>query len=211
MTEPITEPNTEPATGTDPAAAACVLREGGVALVPTDTVYGLAASPAHPGAVRRIFEIKNRPATRNLPVMVSDPAGLVGLGVDLTAAAVRLLASDLMPGPVTLALGFAPDGAVPGWLAGRDEVAIRIPAHPWMRELLTIAGPLLVTSANVHAQATRESVAGILEQLTERPDVVVDGGTLSVVPSTLVNCRVQPPRIEREGAVPAGRIMEVIS
>lgn len=191
------------------AEVAATLLDGGVALVPTDTVYGLAAAPGDVRAIRRIFAIKNRPPARNLPVMVADPEQLPALGVRVTTAAAKLLASEYMPGPLTLALGF--DGEQPAWLAGREEVAVRIPAHPWMRDLLRVTGPLLVTSANLHAQATQESVAGILEQLTERPDVVVDGGTLSVVPSTLVNVNVEPPRIEREGAVPAGRIMEVIA
>jgi L-threonylcarbamoyladenylate synthase len=191
--------------------AAEVLAGGGVALVPTDTVYGLAAAPDDVRAIRRIFAIKRRPPARNLPVMVADPEQLPALGVKVTAAAARLLASEYMPGPLTLAFGFTAPDSMPAWLRGRDEVAVRIPANPWMRELLRVAGPLLVTSANLHAQATQESVEGILEQLSERPDVVVDGGTLSVVPSTLVNVNVDPPRIEREGAVPASKVLEVIS
>ena len=196
---------------TDLQDAAKVLGDGGVALVPTDTVYGLAAAPDRVEGIRRIFEMKRRPPARNLPVMVADPDQLPALGVRVTDAAAKLLASPYMPGPLTLALGFTAPDAMPPWLRGRDEVAVRIPANDWMRELLRITGPLLVTSANMHAQATQESVEGILEQLAERPDVVVDGGTLSVVPSTLVNVNVDPPRIEREGAVPAAAVLEVIA
>jgi L-threonylcarbamoyladenylate synthase len=189
--------------------AQCLL-DGGVALLPTDTVYGLAVIPGRPSSSARVFELKGRPPSRNLPVMVASPDDLGALGVEISEAAKRLLHSGLMPGPVTLALGFG-SGPRPSWLDGRIEVAVRIPRHEWLLELLRTTGPLLVTSANVHAQATRESVGGILEQLTERPDLVVDGGTLSVVPSTLVNCHAQPPVVEREGAVPASRIMAVIA
>jgi L-threonylcarbamoyladenylate synthase len=192
------------------AAVASALRAGGVALVPTDTVYGLAVLPGLEAAVRRVFELKDRPLTRNLPVMVAGPDRVRDLGVDVTAAAAKLLASDLMPGPVTLALGFGP-GPGPEWLTGRDEVALRIPGNAWLRELLARTGPLLVTSANAHAQATRESVPGILAQLRAAPDVVVDHGPLDVVPSTLVNCRKVPPEVERVGAVPVSVIEEVIS
>jgi L-threonylcarbamoyladenylate synthase len=224
MTGPMTGPMAGPVAGPgasaspayplpDPGEAARTLRDGGVALVPTDTVYGLAASPERPDAVARIFELKDRPLTRQLPVMVAGLDDLAAIGLDVTEPARKLLASDLMPGPLTLALGFraglAP-GEKPGWLEGRDEVAIRVPNHPWMREVLALTGPLLVTSANAHQQASGETVDAVLAQLHGTPEVVVDGGALSVVPSTLVNCRAVPPKIEREGAVPAARIEEVL-
>jgi L-threonylcarbamoyladenylate synthase len=192
------------------AQTAHSLFAGGIALLPTDTVYGLAVIPGRPESAARVFELKGRPRSRNLPVMVASPDHLGTLGVEISEPAKRLLHSGLMPGPVTLALGFGP-GSRPSWLAGRIEVAVRIPRHDWLLELLRITGPLLVTSANAHAQASRETVAGILEQLQSAPDVIVDDGTLSVVPSTLVNCRLVPPEIEREGAVPTATIMEVIS
>jgi L-threonylcarbamoyladenylate synthase len=178
------------------------LGAGGVALLPTDTVYGLAAAPAHDAAVARIFALKRRPRTVNLPVMIAGREQLEGLGAVVTSAAERLLASPHMPGPLTLALRINPARA-PAWLAGRDEVAVRMPDHPLMLSVLRAAGPLFVTSANAHGATTPESLADALAQLDGAPDIAVDGGTLSSIPSTLANCAVSPATVERVGAIPA--------
>lgn len=181
------------------------LAKGGVALLPTDTVYGLAASPVHDDAVARIFALKGRPRTVNLPVMVAAPAQLESLGAVVTQEAARLLASGYMPGPLTLAFGIDPARA-PVWLAGRAEVAVRMPDHALMLAVLREAGPLLVTSANAHGATTPESLADALAQLDGAPDIAIDGGVLSSTPSTLVNCAVSPATVERVGAIPAAVI-----
>lgn len=178
------------------------LEAGGVALLPTDTVYGLAALPAFDAAVARIFALKRRPRAVSLPVMVATRAQIGDLGAVVTADAERLLASPHMPGPLTVAFSVAA-ALAPAWLAGRAEVAVRMPDHALMRAVLRAAGPLFVTSANAHGRATPESLADALAQLDGAPDIAVDGGVLSSVPSTLVNCATSPATIERVGAVPA--------
>src|SRR5690349_16276137 len=180
--------------------AACLLG-GGVALLPTDTVYGLAVHPAFPESVERLFRLKQRSRSRQLPVMIASEDELAGLGVHVTEAARRLLRSPLVPGALTVVLGFG-GGLAPPWLSGREEVAIRIPDDERMLAVLRRTGPRLVTSANLHGSATPESRADALAQLDGRPDVGIDGGILNPVPSTLVNCRRDPPVVEREGAVP---------
>ncbi len=199
-------------------AAREALLDGGVALLPTDTVYGLAVHPRRPGAIDALFALKDRPRTRNLPIMVATPDELPALGVQVTEAARRLLAA-FSPGPLTVALGI--DAAVaPGWLAGRDEIGVRVPSDPDLRALLSDVGPLLVTSANAHGEPTAQAPGPILDQLVGRPDAVVDGGVRSGVPSTVVNCHVgastatgevlDAPRIEREGAIEAAEIERVL-
>jgi L-threonylcarbamoyladenylate synthase len=178
--------------------------------VPTDTVYGLAVHPLASAAVDRVFELKGRPAEKKLPVMVADPQDLEGLGVDVNEPARRLLASELLPGPVTLALGFGAGAGRPSWLRERHEVAVRIPASDLLRKLIRRTGPLLVTSANRSQEETRQDTSSVLGSLLGSPDLVIEGGTLSSVPSTLVNCNVVPPVVERVGAVPEPRIWEII-
>ena len=185
------------------------LGTGGVVLLPTDTVYGLAVSPDHDDAIDRLFVLKQRPRQRNLPVMVDSPARLAQLGVAIGEGARRLLESDLMPGPLTVVLGFGHEGPC-SWLKGRHEVAVRIPAEPFMLDLLQAAGPLLVTSANLHGLPTMQAVTDILHQLASEPALAVDGGRRKNVPSTLVNCAVDPPIIEREGIVSHSRIGEIL-
>ena len=186
-----------------------VLEAGGVVLLPTDTVYGLAVSPDHDDAIDRLFVLKQRPRQRNLPVMVDSPGSLAPLGVAIGEGARRLLESDLMPGPLTVVLGFGHEGPC-SWLEGRHEVAVRIPAEPFMLSLLQATGPLLVTSANLHGLPTMQTVADILLQFTREPALAVDGGPRENVPSTLVNCAVDPPVIEREGVVSHSRITEIL-
>ena len=186
-------------------AAIDILGRGGVVLLPTDTVYGLAVSPEHPSAIEKLYEMKRRPPRLNLPVMVDSAATLRRLGVVINASADRLLSSSLVPGALTLALGVEASLA-PQWLAGRDEVAVRIPDDERLLSILRGSGPLLVTSANSHGLATPDNLAGALAQLDGEPDLAIDGGSLPVVPSTLVNCRHDPPLVEREGAIPAATI-----
>lgn len=183
---------------------------GCIVLAPTDTVYGLAVHPEVSKAVERIFAMKGRPPQKNLPVMVSDPHRIEELGVAISEPAQRLLDSDLVPGPLTLVLGFDPNAQRPAWLAGRIEVAIRVPDHDLLREILRQTGPLLVTSANVSGEPTPEDVKAVASSLLGSPDYVIDGGTLSATPSTLVNCRVSPPRVERVGEVSIETVEEIL-
>jgi L-threonylcarbamoyladenylate synthase len=140
--------------------------------------------------------------------MVASTADLASLGVEVTDSAQRLF-DALSPGPLSVALGLRP-GAAPAWLSGRVEVAVRIPDDAGMLGILRSTGPLLVTSANIHEQATPESVEQILATLDGAPDLVVDGGLRQVVPSTLVNCNLPAPVIERVGAVSPERIAEAL-
>ncbi len=187
--------------------AECLLN-GGVALLPTDTVYGLAASPLHPTAVARIFSLKARPQTHNLPIMVASANDMAALGVDMNGYVQKILASDYVPGDITMVMGFQDtpsrrnrDKSL-SWLEGREEVAIRIPNHPQMLAILEKTGPLLVTSANRHGNPTTPlTVEEVLADLTDAPDMAIDGGIVENVPSTIINCRSTPPVIERSGRI----------
>jgi L-threonylcarbamoyladenylate synthase len=186
------------------------LANGGVVLLPTDTVYGLAVSPNFDKSIDRLFGLKRRPRNVNLPIMVSSDADLEPLGFEISESAKRLLRSPLIPGSLTLALGFRSDYR-PAWLEGRDEAAVRIPNDERLLAVLREAGPLLVTSANAHSAGTPDNVTEILEQLDGEPDLSIDGGILKTTASTLVNCRIDPPVIERVGVVPESEVLKYLS
>jgi len=186
------------------------LVKGGVVLLPTDTVYGLAVSPNFEASIDRLFALKRRPRNVNLPIMVSSEAELAPLGFEISEAAARLLRSPLIPGSLTLAMGFRSDYRPP-WLEGRDEAAVRIPNDDRLLAVLRQTGPLLVTSANAHSAETPDNVEEILAQLDGAPDLWIDGGTLRTTASTLVNCRVDPPVIERLGVVPEAEVLKYSS
>jgi L-threonylcarbamoyladenylate synthase len=134
---------------------------------------------------------------------------LEALGFDVNDAATRLLRSPFIPGSLTLAMGFRP-GSMPRWLEGREEAAVRIPDDNWLLSVLRRIGPLLVTSANLHGAETPESLTAVLAQLYGVPDLAVNGGILQTIPSTLVNCRCDPPVVERIGVVPEAEVMEYL-
>jgi L-threonylcarbamoyladenylate synthase len=186
------------------------LETGGVVLLPTDTVYGLAVSPSFDESIDRLFALKRRPRNVNLPIMVASDAELEPLGFEVSESARRLLRSPLIPGSLTLAMGFSSDYR-PAWLAGREEAAVRIPNDERLLSVLRKTGPLLVTSANAHSAETPDNIADILAQLDGAPHLAIDGGTLRTTASTLVNFRVYPPRIERLGVVPESEVLKYLS
>ncbi len=185
-----------------------VLSNGGVALLPTDTVYGLCASPQYPAAIAKIFALKNRPRAKNLPVLVADIAQISALGAELHGQARALLSSRFIPGALSVVL---PLKNAPDWLSGRPEVAVRIPDAPDLITLLRQTGPLLATSANASGQATPANVASILTQLTGAPDIVVDDGPRVSAPSTLVDTQTTPLTVIRRGALSDDDLKEILA
>jgi L-threonylcarbamoyladenylate synthase len=182
------------------AAAAAALADGQVIVVPTDTVYGVAARPDDADAVELIYRAKDRPDRLQLPVLASSLEQVRQLGVAIPAAAATL-AARWWPGPLTMAFGFSPTAGRPPWLDSRDEVAVRIPQHAFLLALIGLTGPLVVTSANRHGSATPGSAEEAAGQLAPYVELAIDGGALDSVPSTLVNLHTDPPRVEREGAI----------
>jgi L-threonylcarbamoyladenylate synthase len=192
------------------AAAAEVLREGGVIVVPTDTVYGVAARPDDETAVAAVYRAKGRPEEMHLPVLAASLDQVRALGVEFGAAAARL-AALWWPGPLTLAFGFAGGHERPTWLIGREEVAVRVPDHDFLRALLTWTGVLVVTSANHHGEPTPRTAGDAAAALGASVDLIVDGGRLAEVPSTLVNVRGTVAVVEREGAISRGEVATALA
>ena len=193
----------------EPAArmVGAALERGGVAVIPTDTVYGLACLPSWPDAVQRVFALKGRPPERRLPVIVGSQAEVDSLGIEFGDAAARAAAA-FWPGALTIVVGVGEPKV--DWLAGRDEVAIRMPESDLVSSLTALVGPFLMTSANAHGGTTLSTLRAVLTDLAGEPDVVVDGGPLSLVSSTLLNVNLPEPAIEREGAIPSAAVMDAL-
>jgi L-threonylcarbamoyladenylate synthase len=207
-----------PADDAGAQAAAEVLGRGGIVVVPTDTVYGLAARPDDFDAVQAVYRAKGRPDGLPLPVLAASLDQVRALGVELTDAA-STLAGRWWPGPLTLAFGFGSGSGSesgdavrrPAWLAGRDEVAVRIPDHGFLRGLLVVTGALVVTSANPHGAATPRAAGDVASSLGDAVDLIVDGGGLTEVPSTLVNVRGPSAVVEREGVISRAEIERALA
>lgn len=190
--------------------AADALAHGGVIVVPTDTVYGLAARPDDADAVQSVYQAKERPGGMHLPVLAASLEQVRALGVEVTPAA-SALAARWWPGPLTLAFAFRDGSARPAWLSGRNEVAIRIPDHDFLRRLLSATGVLLVTSANPHGVPTARLASEVAAILGDSVDLIVDGGELTEVPSTLVNVSREHAVVEREGVISRADIEDALA
>jgi L-threonylcarbamoyladenylate synthase len=191
-------------------AARC-LQDGGLVAFPTDTLYGLAAMASQERAVERLFEAKERPRDRPLPVLIASAADVDGVVEEVSLAARRLMEA-FWPGGVTVVLRRHP-GFRSLALSGGDTVAVRVPAHPVALELLRRVGePLTGTSANLFGRPGPRTAGEVRRQLGDRVDLIVDGGPCpGGVESTVVDCSVDPPRVLREGAVLAERVAAALS
>lgn len=188
------------------ALAETVLLGGGSVVLPTDTVYGLAALPSVPGATSRLFELKDRAAERPLAVLVSDVHQARGL-VEVSGPDVERWMADLWPGPLTIVLprSDAARGLELG--SGPSTVGVRCPDHEFVRLLAARVGPLATTSANRSGEATPVDAASAASSLTGQVDLVVDGGPAGTVASTVVEVVGGRVRILREGAVAAAALL----
>jgi tRNA threonylcarbamoyl adenosine modification protein (Sua5/YciO/YrdC/YwlC family) len=175
------------------------LERGEVVGIPTDTVYGLAASLAQAGAVDRLFALKGRPRGLAIPVLVADivQAEALAGGADSRLTA---LADRFWPGALTIAIRRrgGPDAVLGGDSA---TVGVRCPDDGVVRALCRRVGPLAVTSANRHGAPPATSAEEFAAILGDEVDVVYDGGVRDLAPSTVVSIVEDVPRCLREGTV----------
>lgn len=183
------------------AAAVATLRAGGLVAMPTDTVYGVGVALDAPDGLARLFAAKNRPLDRAIVLLVADADQAASVGVLSPAA--RVLAERFWPGGLTLVLAQAPGARLPAVLtAGAATIGVRLPAHDCPRALARELGPLPVTSANLSGEADARDAAAVMAQLGERLDLILDGGVArGGVPSTVVDCSGEWPRVLRVGAI----------
>ncbi len=189
------------ASDADLAAAGALLRSGRLVAFPTETVYGLGADALNPDAVRRIFEVKQRPADNPLIVHIPHAGGLGRLVGRVTPLA-RRLAEGFWPGPLTMVLEARSD--VPRvTTGGLTTVAVRVPDHPVAIALLGVAGvPVAAPSANRSGRPSPTTAAHVMADLAGRIEAVVDGGRCVFgIESTVVDVRGERPIVLREGAV----------
>jgi L-threonylcarbamoyladenylate synthase len=172
------------------------IREGGLVVYPTETVYGLGADALDPAAVERVFETKDRPRDRPLSLGVPDVDRALEYAAP-TAREERFMRAFL-PGPVTVVVerrGVVPDALT----AGRDRVGIRVPDHDVALALYRIAGrPVTATSANRSGRGSARRVAEVDRSVREAA-VVLDAGETPGSESTVVDLSLADPVI-RAGA-----------
>ena len=193
------------------AQAVEILRGGGVVALPTDTVYGIAVSLATPGGVERLFHVKRRPPDKGVMLLLEDAAQAADAGL-ITPAAAALMAA-CWPGGLTVIVPQRPDVRWPAALTGGSPtIGLRVPDHDAPRALARGVGPLPTTSANVSGAPEARDAAGVVDQLGDAIDLVLDGGPARGGPaSTIVDCTGERPTILRAGAVPLETVAAVLA
>ena len=186
------------------AAALLALDDGQVVAIPTDTVYGLAVDPFRPDAADRLFALKRRPRTVDLPLLVAGADQVLAVATGVPEVAARLM-DGYWPGPLTLVVPRRPDVAAD---LGDDEatVGVRCPDHEVPLALCRRRGPLATTSANLHRQPTLTTAVEVDAALGESVAVVLDGGPCTGEPSTVVDCTGEEAKCLREGRIPWAEI-----
>jgi L-threonylcarbamoyladenylate synthase len=179
-----------------------ILQKGGAIAFPTDTVYGLGADAFNPTAVERIYEIKNRPKHRQLPLLIADVEQMTTLAEPIPKIA-WFLARRFWPGGLTLVL--SKTDSVPAYLASGPTIAVRIPNHHVCLTLIQHLGnPIIGTSANISGQPPALTAKEIGQQLGGKIDFVINGGKCpGGKESTMVDVTHEAPVILRQGIIPS--------
>jgi len=186
------------------------LRAGDLVVFPTETVYGLGGNAANPAAVRKIFEVKGRPADHPVIVHLDDPKYLHRWVSDVPPVAEQLSAM-FWPGPLTLILPKA-DHVNDIVTGGQDSIGIRIPSHPMAQQLLNaFGGGIAAPSANRYGRLSPTKPEHVREEFGGTLPIVLDGGDSPIgLESTIVSCLNNEARLLRPGFITRSEIERVI-
>lgn len=190
--------------------AAEIIRNGGLVAVPTETVYGLAGNGLNEKAVKKIYEVKGRPAVKPLSLMVSGKEAMKDYCEDVPTQAEKL-AEKFWPGPLTIVL--KSKDLVPEIVrAGGTTVGLRCPAHDMTLEALRMAGvPFAAPSANPSGEESPKDAGKVKEYFDGKIDGIIDGGPCGIgTESTLLDMSAVPYRILRQGALSKKEIEDAL-
>ena len=192
-------------------AAAAAIRAGRLAIVPTDTVYGLATTPYTEGPVRRLYRAKGREELQPTALVAADLDVLFECVPELRGRS-GAIARALLPGAYTLVL---PNPARRfRWLTGArpETIGVRVPAAEGAAAaVLAAVGAMVATSANLPGGPDPRRLEDVPEALRGAVHAVVDGGVLPGTPSTVLDLTGPEPTVVREGAVPAAEALRVVA
>jgi L-threonylcarbamoyladenylate synthase len=181
-----------------------VLKNGGLIVFPTDTVYGLAAWPYQAEFVERLYVVKGRNSTRAIAVLIARPEDMNQVAISPSESAMKL-ARRFWPGPLTIIMTKHPN--LPDALSPQPTIGIRMPDHKVAIAILNLSGPLAVTSANLSGQENTTTAQEALAQLEGKVHLIIDGGkSPGGVPSTVVDCTKPEPEILRSGPISEAEI-----
>lgn len=172
-----------------------VLSAGGIALFPTDTIYGLHALATDDAAIRKLANIKGRDDGKPFIVLAASIEQAEAAGAQFPAKA-RAILREYWPGPLTVVVLLNQAIAAS---RGTNTIAVRVPDLKWLRDLIALTGPLASTSANQSGEAPILNPKLMSHNLQNQLDIIIDGGSLEGKPSTIVDFTGDEPRFIRAG------------
>jgi len=180
-----------------------------VVVFPTRCLYGLGADAFDRDAVEKVFTLKHRPENKPILVLIQNRREVSRLAAEVPEAAKKLM-DEIWPGDLTLVFFARPE--VPVLLtAGTGKIGIRLPGHPVAAALVEAAGrPITGTSANLAGRPGAATIQDLPDEIADHVDLILDAGPLKGgVGSIVVDVTVDPPKVLREGAVPASALQRV--
>ena len=185
-----------------------IIQQGGLIAFPTDTIYGVAGDALNPAAIEAIFDAKQRPDEKALPVLIGDFDQLLDLILYPDQRLERITAA-FWPGPLTLILPKSP--TIPAELSPYPTIGIRMPNLPFTLALLRETGPLATTSANLSGGPNPVDAASVMAQLGGRIDLLLDGGpTPGPTASTVADLTGPEIQILRPGPISLSDLQSVL-
>ena len=191
-------------------AVAELLKNGGVIIYPTETVYGIGCLAANIEGIERIAELKRSPEGTTYLILIRDAERMSRYAATIPDLA-KKLAKRFWPGPLTLVLP-AKTGLHPRLVGSSGGIGMRVSANRWCQALMAILDDALVsTSANLSGYASAASLMELDQQVGAQADLVIDGGILPGEASTIVDLTSDRPKLIREGAIKADEIRTLIA
>jgi L-threonylcarbamoyladenylate synthase len=186
------------------------IRNGGIAIFPTETVYGIGTNGLIEDSVKKIYEIKKRPITKPINLLVSNFGMIEMIAKDISDIEYKLM-KKFFPGPFTIILN--KNNIIPNIVtAGGTTVGVRMPEGEIARSLVELAGvPIATPSANISDKPSGISYESIIDDFHGKIDYFIDGGESKFgIASTIVKVEEGKPQILREGSISKEEIMKVL-
>ena len=183
-----------------------LLRQGELGVFPTDTVYGVGTNAYHPDGIKRLYEAKDRPANKGIPLLIADWEQLAQVSDQPIPEWLQAILRRHWPGALTIIVTRHPD--LPDELSPNNAIAVRLPNCEPTRQLIRAVGhPLATSSANRSAEPPTTTATMAQDTLGGRVSIILDGGpTPGSIPSTILDCTLFPPVVVREGLI-SGEIL----
>lgn len=188
-----------------------IIKNGGIVIFPTETVYGIGANAFDEEAVKKIYEIKQRNFNKPISLLVNDMKMVEMVARDITSSEYALMEA-FFPGPFTIIL--KKKDCVPNIVTANSEsVGIRMPSGEIARKLIEYAGiPIATPSANISGKPSGTNVPNIINDFNEKIDYIIDGGESKIgVASTIVQVIDNVPHILRQGIITKEEIEKVVN